>query len=64
MPLSLPDIEAILNGNSVLGLSLNDMLKVKSYNKAVEELYLNIRDKIFVADKYDLIDLHRIATEH
>ena len=42
MPLSLPDIETILNGNSVLGLSLNDMLKVKSYNKAVKELYLNI----------------------
>ena len=60
-PISLPDTETILNGFSVDSLNLNDMLKVKAYGRAIEQLCDDIQNNVFVGDKYDLIELHRIA---
>lgn len=63
MPVSLPDTETILNGYTVGNVSIRDMLKIRSYGRALESLCYDIRDEIFYPDRYTLIELHKIAAK-
>ena len=64
LPISLPDTETILNGYSVDKVNINDMLKVRAYGQAVELLCKDVLNNNFIGDRYDLIELHRIAAHN
>ena len=64
MSITLPETEVILNGSTVGDLSIQDVLKVRAYGRALESLCMDVRDGIFVPDRYSLIELHRIAAKY
>lgn len=57
-PVTLPQTEVILAGQSVAGLAIKDLLKVKHYGDAVHGLIAMLEDDSFHFDMPSLCSLH------
>lgn len=56
------EIQAILEGLQVTKLNFKSLLTVKTYVLAVKKVCLNICERVFVSDRYDLIEIHRVIS--
>lgn len=63
MPITLPQTEVILNGFSVDGLSVRDLLKVKHFGDAVDGLCDLVEEDAFALEKSVLCSLHSAAAK-
>lgn len=64
LQLSLRDIDTICNGFTVSTLSLNDILLVRYFITAYNQLCYNIQNNIFSPDRYELNELHKIIASY
>ena len=64
IPITLSETQKILDGFSIDGLKLKDILKVKSYGDGFDSLCEWIKDGSFFPDRYLLCELHGICTNH
>jgi Fic family protein len=59
-PTTLPQTETILKGQSVSGISIDDLMQVKRYGDAAKKLIEIIDDENFFLDKNTVCTLHNI----
>lgn len=57
-PTNLPDTKLILNGRTVAGLSVEDLIQVKHFGDATKKLVRMIEDRSFVLNIETMKDLH------
>lgn len=57
-PVTLPQTEVILAGQSIAGLSIKDLLKIKHYGNALNGLIAMLEDNSFAFDMRSLCSLH------